>query len=388
MMILICPCCGAESSERDQAQGRCGKCGSFFSGQEVVVDAPLSLDPSLAAGPPGLGEDGSIRTAADSTEVPAANSPTPVDDEAPAVFEPPSPPAPAEEEDSESLVRPRRLSPQFRRHVEMTWQPSLASNERNAERTLSAHAASDSTKHDHSTLSIGTRKITPDQTRGSGDYVLNDVIGEGSMGRVWSARQTSLDRNVAVKVPRPELASAGSVGEGQFISEVVVTGKLEHPNIVPIYELGRDTNGLPFYSMKHVQGRPWNELIADKSERENIEILMKVCDAIAFAHDRDFLHRDIKPHNVMVGEFGEVSVMDWGIAVSLSRDPTRAWAAVASGPAGTPAYMAPEMAAFNPSELVVVSDVYLLGAVLYEIVTGTPPHPRTGDTNEALLAAA
>ena len=205
---------------------------------------------------------------------------------------------------------------------------------------------------------------------------------------MWSARQTSLDRNVAVKVPRPELAGAGSVGESQFVSEVVVTGHLEHPNIVPIYELGRDSDGLPFYSMKHVQGKPWNELIFEKSEQENLEILMKVCDAVAFAHDRNFLHRDIKPHNVMVGEFGEVSLMDWGIAVAIERDPDKPWASLASGPAGTPAYMAPEMAAHNPSELGVISDVYLLGAVLYEIATGTPPHPKTGDTREALLAAA
>ena len=115
---------------------------------------------------------------------------------------------------------------------------------------------------------------------------------------------------------------------------------------------------------------------------------MKLCDAVAFAHDRNFLHRDIKPHNVMVGQFGEVSVMDWGIAVAIAKDPNKPWASVATGPAGTPAYMAPEMAAHNPSELGVVSDIYLIGAVLYEIVTGTPPHPKRGNAREALLAAA
>ena len=237
-------------------------------------------------------------------------------------------------------------------------------------------------------LVLGKRRINRLHDKGQGDYELKEMIGRGAMGQVWGARQASLDRDVAIKIPNPELAAAGSFGESQFISEVVVTGQLEHPNIVPIYELGRDANGIPFYSMKHVQGKPWNEAISEKNKQENIEVLMKVCDAVAFAHAQDFLHRDIKPENVMVGEFGEVAVMDWGIAISLSEEPNRSWAALAGGPAGTPAYMAPEMAAYNSSELGVVSDVYLLGAVLYEIVTGKPPHPQASATRDALLAAA
>ncbi|MEO1527513.1 MAG: protein kinase [Planctomycetota bacterium] len=292
---------------------------------------------------------------------------------------------------SEGLIQPRKLSKQYRRRVERAWQSTFAGAQ-TSEHTLNTGAPSSDTTSDCPTIHIATRKIARPSTAAKGpddgDYELQSVIGEGSMGQVWSAKQNSLDRNVAVKVPRAELAGAGSVGESQFISEVVVTGQLEHPNIVPIYELGRDPTGLPFYSMKHVQGQAWNEIIENKTEQENLEVLMKVCDAVAFAHDRNFLHRDIKPHNVMVGEFGEVSLMDWGIAVAVERDPSKPWASIATGPAGTPAYMAPEMAAHNPSELGVVSDVYLLGAVLYEIATGTPPHPRTEDTREALLAAA
>ncbi|MCA9137878.1 MAG: protein kinase [Planctomycetales bacterium] len=391
-MVLICSYCGSECNERDQANGRCGSCACFFNGNEEVVaaapekalpddtpeQAPKAKKP--AQRPQSIGE---------------SNHPSPPSDPPPSGFDPTaiepfhSAPTPA---NSEGLIQPRRLSPQFRRRVEMTWQSTFGGGGHTAEHTLSSKTPSSATKVESPTLSIATRRISKgkgtDGSTTSGDYELNEVIGEGSMGRVWSARQTSLDRNVAVKVPMAELTGAGSVGESQFISEVVVTGKLEHPNIVPIYELGRDSTGVPFYSMKHVQGRPWNELIGDKTDQENLEILMKVCDAIAFAHDRNFLHRDIKPHNVMVGEFGEVSVMDWGIAVSITKDPDQPWASVATGPAGTPAYMAPEMAAHNPSELGVVSDIYLLGAVLYEIVTGTPPHPRTGDTGEALLAAA
>ncbi|QDV42147.1 Serine/threonine-protein kinase PknD [Stieleria neptunia] len=403
-MALICSYCGSECSQRDQANGRCGSCACFFTGhEEVIPDAPAEQPVAAvdyAASSPFAAPQPTAEDAATDPEeprgapdAPAPNAPAPP----PSQFDPTAvePDSPLQEvASSEGLIQPRRLSPQFRRRVERTWESTFGGGGAGftAESTLSSHQPSTETKVESPTLSIATRKITKGKggAKGAseGDYELTDVIGEGSMGRVWSARQTSLDRNVAVKVPMAELAGAGSVGESQFISEVVVTGQLEHPNIVPIYELGRDATGIPFYSMKHVQGRPWNEFIQENTIPENLEILMKVCDAIAFAHDRNFLHRDIKPHNVMVGEFGEVSVMDWGIAVSITKDPNQPWASVATGPAGTPAYMAPEMAAHNPSELGVVSDIYLLGAVLYEIVTGTPPHPRTGDTGEALLAAA
>lgn len=383
-MALICSYCGSTCSQRDEANGRCGSCACFFTGNEEVVAESVEPKTSVA-------EEVEVVSpfALPESELPdVKDSPVQFD---PTAVELTSPPP--ELANSEGLIQPRKLSPQFRRRVEKTWESTFSGAGHNAQSTLSSHTPSAETKSESPTISIATRKISraKDGQRGGAsedDYELNEVIGEGSMGRVWSARQTSLDRDVAVKVPMAELTGAGSVGESQFISEVVVTGQLEHPNIVPIYELGRDASGVPFYSMKHVKGRPWNEFIEQRSEQENLEILMKVCDAIAFAHDRNFLHRDIKPHNVMVGEFGEVSVMDWGIAVAITKDPTQPWASIATGPAGTPAYMAPEMAAHNPSELGVVSDVYLLGAVLYEIVTGTPPHPRTGDTGEALLAAA
>ncbi|MCC9603440.1 protein kinase [Stieleria sp. JC731] len=408
-MKIICTYCGSECGEREQQNGRCGSCACFFVGTEVVVqeeDASLGNAPTSDTGHPAVDSDPAIEPP------PAPPKPPPIvapKSELGALLESMMPEAnqllggfnpDSVEPDlpmmgmeaSEGLIQPRKLSPQYQKRVERTWQSTFGGGAFSAEHTLNSASPSMGTKKDCPTLSIATRKISRaedgDRRDIDGDYELKEVIGEGSMGRVWSARQTSLDRNVAVKVPMAELAGSGSVGESQFISEVVVTGQLEHPNIVPIYELGRDANGLPFYSMKHVQGQAWNESIADKTTAENIEILMKVCDAIAFAHDRNFLHRDIKPHNVMVGEFGEVSVMDWGIAVAVQRDPTKPWASVATGPAGTPAYMAPEMAAHNPSELGAVSDIYLLGAVLYEIVTGTPPHPKTGDTRAALLAAA
>ncbi|MEO1616598.1 MAG: protein kinase [Planctomycetota bacterium] len=384
-MALICTYCNAQGTERDQENGRCGNCSSFYTGAEAVVETkPVESVPAPAE---QSNTSHSEPNASESTST-SAEVASEIDESLLIA-----------ESNSEDLVKPRRLSPHFKRRIGMAWQMGDGAT---AESTLSGRGSSSpsqptSTLNTTSamvdtksaqTLSIATRRIASSEEKEGGDYELTEVIGEGSMGRVWSARQASLDRHVAVKIPRPELANAGSLGEGQFISEVVVTGKLEHPNIVPIYELGRDTKGIPFYAMKHVQGMAWNELIEDKSLHENLEILMKVCDAIAFAHDRNFLHRDIKPHNVMVGEFGEVSVMDWGIAVSIKEDPDQPWAALASGPAGTPAYMAPEMATHNSSELGVVSDVYLLGAVLYEIVTGLPPHPRTGEVQDALYAAA
>ncbi len=120
---------------------------------------------------------------------------------------------------------------------------------------------------------------------------------------------------------------------------------------------------------------------------ENIEVLMKVCDAIRFAHDRGVIHRDIKPHNIMVGQYGEVSVMDFGISLRVDAK-TGESATTKLSPAGTPAYMAPEMAALEYGEIGEATDVYLLGAVLYEIITGRPPHPWCENLTDAVLAAA
>ena len=322
MNLRICSYCGAHGGPQDQEIGRCGNCASFFTGNEELIECADVETSENESGP----EDTTSSSESQTAEGSNGDEPKEIEGRPePGGFDPTKLEPIAEIESSEGLVRPRRLSAGFRRRVEMTWQGTFGGAAQGAQSTLSSGASSQGTRSATSTLSISTRRIAKPSETGKGDYELREVIGEGSMGRVWSARQSSLDRNVAVKIPRPELASAGSIGESQFISEVVVTGKLEHPNIVPIYELGRAANGTPFYSMKHVQGLPWNELIEEKSEQENLEILMKVCDAIAFAHDRNFLHRDIKPHNVMVGEFGEVSVMDWGIAISLAKDPDQPW---------------------------------------------------------------
>ncbi|HRI70968.1 MAG TPA: serine/threonine-protein kinase [Polyangium sp.] len=212
------------------------------------------------------------------------------------------------------------------------------------------------------------------------------TLAEGGMGRVLLAHQGSLDRQVAMKVLRPKAISAGRTQE--LFEEARLAGSLEHPNIVPVYDVGRDAAGAPIIVMKRVEGRPWNELLRDPAAllqmtgateplEANVRILLAVTNAIGFAHSRRVLHRDIKPENVMIGSFGEVVVLDWGLAANLKEDLDGSLSYVphAHEVAGTPGYMAPEMLLDNPgSVLSPRTDVYLLGAVFYEIFAGHPPH--------------
>ncbi len=217
------------------------------------------------------------------------------------------------------------------------------------------------------------------------EYQLVEVLGEGGMGIVWNALQSSVERNVAIKMIKTKIAKKPGQTE-KFIDEAIVTGDLEHPNIVPIHEMGQDRDGNFFYAMKHVQGIPWNKVILKKTLHENLEILLSVCDAIAFAHARGIIHRDLKPENIMLGGYGEVLVMDWGLALPTKEFTKRGLISGAHGMGGTPAYMAPEMAAGPIDRISYTSDVYLLGAILYEIITERPPH--RGKTVQGCVAAA
>jgi WD40 repeat protein/serine/threonine protein kinase len=244
----------------------------------------------------------------------------------------------------------------------------------------------------HTTLVIKTRALRevplPEMgVRSSqAEYELLKVLGEGGMGVVYDARQTSIDRNVALK-----MLKAGAKGSDKqrqkFLAEAVVTGELDHPNIVPIYDVGRDEQGRLFYSMKKVQGTPWDDVIAERSVEENIDTLMKVADAVAFAHARGVVHRDLKPENTMLGSFGEVLVMDWGLAQPSATFRKSSSITETQTMGGTPAYMAPEMATGPMDRIGPASDVYLLGAMLYEILTGSPPHRGT-TAMKCLMAAA
>src|SRR4029077_1491168 len=220
----------------------------------------------------------------------------------------------------------------------------------------------------------------------SPEYELIKVLGEGGMGVVYDAKQMSVDRSVAVKMLKPK--TAGDEKQRQkFLAEAVVTGELDHPNIVPIYDVGTSERGLLFYSMKKVKGTPWMKLIQQKSIPENLEILMKVGDAVAFAHSRGVIHRDLKPENVMLGDFGEVLVMDWGLALPAPGYNKSETISPAHSMGGTPAYMAPEMASGPLEKITFASDVYLMGAILYEIITGKPPHTGKNVMN-CLFSAA
>lgn len=238
-----------------------------------------------------------------------------------------------------------------------------------------------------------------------GKFEVGEAIGQGGQGVVSKAVQLHLGRVIAVKSARPE---AGI--QRDFLKEALTTAHLDHPNIVPVYDLGRLGEGQdesPLLAMKLVRGVSWNELLARDREEEgftldslllrHIPILVDVINAVAFAHSRRIIHRDLKPSQVMVGDFGEVYLLDWGLAVYLGGPEEKTAAGKRSGncfftldsavnPAGTPAYMAPEQTALGTRRLGTWTDIYLLGAMLYELLAGHPPH-REKTVQSALIAA-
>jgi tetratricopeptide (TPR) repeat protein/tRNA A-37 threonylcarbamoyl transferase component Bud32 len=231
-------------------------------------------------------------------------------------------------------------------------------------------------------------------------YTLSRLHATGGIGRVWLARDASLGRDVALKELRPEQAGQPVVW-ARFLKEAQVTGQLEHPGIVPIYELGqRQDDQAPFYTMRFVRGRTLAEATAAYHQRwargeagplelrELLTAFVGVCNAVAYAHSRGVLHRDLKPQNVVLGDYGEVMVLDWGLAKLMNRpdEETAPLELPGDGQAdatqqgqvlGTPAYMAPEQADGRLDLLGPASDVYGLGAILYEIITGQPPFHGT-----------
>ena len=217
------------------------------------------------------------------------------------------------------------------------------------------------------------------------DFSLLEQLGKGGMGLVYAARQVSLDRDVAVKLLRTDKQGSHSA-RAKFLAEAQVTGELEHPNIVPVYELGATKDGIPFYAMKQVKGQPWSRTISGAARAANLEIWMRVADAVAYAHSCGVIHRDIKPENVMLGDYGEVVLMDWGLAVSITNENHAPHIESLPAVGGTPGYMAPEMARGETGLIGYSSDVYLLGAVLFEIVTGCAPHP--GEAVSDIIQAA
>lgn len=226
------------------------------------------------------------------------------------------------------------------------------------------------------------------ETHQSSDLCVDYILGEGGMGRVYSGRQTCLKREVALKVSKikphePQLIA-------QVFHEAQIMANLDHPNILPIYLLALDKEHQPVQVMKQINGVTWSELLSDSKHifwakldypdgktHFHLQVLAQVCQAMSYAHDHKVIHRDLKPENVMIGGFGEIFILDWGVALYLPaigcrEDETDYVAQVRSNLAaalvGTPVYMPPEMARCDVSSLGPWSDVYLLGAILYEIL--------------------
>ncbi|MFT4627135.1 MAG: serine/threonine protein kinase [Myxococcota bacterium] len=241
----------------------------------------------------------------------------------------------------------------------------------------------------------------------SSRYTLEDRLGRGGMGEVWRAHDAVLRRHVALKVIRPGRVRSDMIV--RFRQEAQVTGQLEHPNIVPVHDLGSLPDGSLYFTMKVVHGRSLTEWIddawgaLDSGELTHGEVLVafagvfeRVCEALAFAHDRGVVHRDLKPDNVMVGEFGEVQVMDWGLARLVASAELPAAVRSDRGDsahetrmgaiAGTPAYMAPEQARGDTDAIGPAADIWALGAILFRAVAGAPAF--SGEPESILIEVA
>ena len=228
-------------------------------------------------------------------------------------------------------------------------------------------------------------------------YEILGELGRGGMGAVLRGRDPELGRELAVKVLL-ERRQDDPRAVQRFVEEAQVGGQLQHPGVVPVYAAGRLPDNRPYFTMKLVQGRTLADLLRErKSSREDLprflKIFEQVCQTTAYVHSRGVIHRDLKPLNVMVGAFGEVQVMDWGLAKVVGRGvrtvrSERAEARSETGSVlGTPAYMAPEQACGDVEGLDARCDVFGLGALLCEVLTGGPPYLGR-ETGELLRKAA
>lgn len=237
-------------------------------------------------------------------------------------------------------------------------------------------------------------------TSTNGNLQVIGKIGEGGMGEILAATDLEIGRTVAIKRLKPERRQ-DTYAKSRFLAEARITGQLEHPGIVPVYEMGIDAEGQDFYAMRRIKGATLDQVLSDLKEQKPaallqyslpalLTIFQKACDAVAYAHSRKIIHRDLKPENIMVGEFGEVVVMDWGLAKLFSSNSSEETAhrevmdpIVPNIPAmhktldraviGSPGFMAPEQAAGRAHESDERTDVFALGAILYAILTLRAP---------------
>jgi WD40 repeat protein/serine/threonine protein kinase len=254
----------------------------------------------------------------------------------------------------------------------------------------------------------------PGERRGS--FAIIKPHAQGGLGQVSIAHDEKLRRQVALKEIRADRAADPYLRQ-RFVTEAEITGQLEHPGIVPVYTLDEDASGRPYYAMRFIQGRTLAEAIRDYHAhpaplvfRELLKRFVTICQTIAYAHSKSVIHRDLKPANVMLGEYGETLVVDWGLAKQLASAASPGRSAAPRGMAldaslvstcgselglttagqvlGTPGYMSPEQAAGHSQEIGPATDVYALGAILYEILAGRKPYADAGNVAEILRRVA
>ncbi len=228
---------------------------------------------------------------------------------------------------------------------------------------------------------------------GSVRYRLGSMIGKGGMGEIIAATDAQIGREVAVKRMKAQHPSDRAMS--RFFREACIQGRLDHPAIVPVHELGVDEQGRPFFAMKKLAGTTLAQRIKEGHPRQRLlRAFADVCLAIEFAHRPGVIHRDIKPHNIVLGDYGEVYVLDWGVAKlvaegdvdpALAGDDSNEQVTVEGTVIGTPGYMAPEQAR-AAKDIDGRADIYALGCVLYEILTGEAMHPAGTAGIESVLA--
>jgi len=220
-----------------------------------------------------------------------------------------------------------------------------------------------------------------------GRYTIRRLIGEGGMGAVYEAEQEQPRRTVALKVIKPGFATPELLR--RFAQESQALGRLQHPGIAQIYDAGTADTGYgpqPYFAMEYIRGEGLRDYVETHhlSTRQRLEIFTKICDAVHHAHQRGLIHRDLKPGNILVDETGQPKILDFGVARVTDSDAQATMQTDVGQLVGTLAYMSPEQVLADPLELDTRSDVYALGVILYELVSGRLPYSISKKLHEAL----